>query len=267
MPPAITGARSELGRALEQALEARDVGRVHFSLAGQQANTLLHDGHAWKDFERVCVAATRRAIRAAETQRATLLIHASFAFVHAIEAGRALQDPLLAHAHTILDCERRVMESGVPACVVRLGYLYGPRSADLLAYRKAFRLGRPYWSGPPRPLQYLLHATDAANALIAAAKARNAGKRYYATDGHPLPFRTFMDAFARRVGRAHPLHLPAIARPLARALIREEHMQQAAFGMPSAPPRPGVPGWRPRFADYRTALDAVIAEWETHGPG
>jgi nucleoside-diphosphate-sugar epimerase len=149
----------------------------------------------------------------------------------------------------------------VPACVVRLGYLYGPQSADLAAYRKAFRLGRPYWSGPPRPLQYHVHLADAARALIAAAKPRHAGGRYYATDGHPLPFRTFMDAFARRVGRAHPLHLPALARPLARAIIREEHMQQTAYGMPAAAPRPGVPGWKPRFADYRKGLDQVISAW------
>lgn len=255
----VTGARSELGRALATSRAA--VAGAHFSLAGQQANSLLSDGHAWKDFERTAVAATRRALRAAEDDGASILVHASFAFVHAVEAGRPLDDPLRAHADTILACEQRVRESGLPACIVRLGYLYGPQSANLKAYRTAFRLGRPYWSGPPRPLQYHLHFADAARALVAAAKPRHAGRLFYATDGHPLPFRTFMDAFARRVGRAHPLHLPAIAKPLARAIIREEHMQQTAYGMPPDAPRPTVPGWRPRFADYREGLDDVVAAW------
>jgi nucleoside-diphosphate-sugar epimerase len=263
MALSITGARTELGRVLAES--AAGAGRAHYSLAGQQANTLLHDGHAWKDFDRTTVAATRRALRAAEDAGAAILVHASFAFLHAFEEGRALDEPLRAHAETLRECEQRVLEGRVPACVVRLGYLYGPQSADLAAYRKAFRLGRPYWSGPPRPLQYHVHLADAARALIGAAKPRHAGRRYYATDGHPLPFRTFMDAFARRVGRAHPLHLPALARPLARAIIREEHMQQTAYGMPAGAPRPGVPGWKPRFADYRDGLDEVIAAWNQGG--
>jgi nucleoside-diphosphate-sugar epimerase len=257
----LTGARTELGRALIATPRRRDLGTVHFSLAGQQANSLLSDGHAWQDFERITLAATRRAMRAAEQARAALLVHASFAFVHAVEAGQPLDDPLRAHAETILECERRVLAGPVPACVVRLGYLYGPGSADLRAYRKAFRLGRPYWSGPPRTLQYHLHCADAARALLAAARPRNAGKRCYATDGHPLPFRTFMDAFAHRVGRARPLHLPAIAKPFARVIIREEHMQQTAFGMPRRAPGPSVPGWTPRYADYRAGLDEVVAAW------
>lgn len=199
-----------------------------------------------------------RAARAADAQ---LLVHASFAFVHGVERGGELEGPLRACVDAILDCEALVLAAPVPACVVRLGYLYGPESADLRAYRKAFNLGRPYWSGPPKPLQYHLHQYDAADALIAAAKARSVGRLYYATDGHPLPFRAFMDAFAHRVGRAHPLHLPAIAKTFARIIIREEHMQQTAFGMPARAPTPRVPGWKPRFPDYRKGLDQVIAAW------
>lgn len=261
MPIAVTGARSELGRALTASPAAGLLERVHFSLAGQQANTLLHDGHAWKDFSRSAPAATRRALRAAEAGRATMLVHASFAFVHGADAGRALDDPLRAHVATIRECEALVLAAGIPACVVRLGYLYGPLSADLKAYRTAFRLGRPYWSGPSRILQYHLHIDDAASALVAAAKPRNAGRTYYATDGHPLSFRAFMDTFARRVGRAHPLHLPALAKPLARVIIREEHMQQTDFAMPAQPPRPAVPGWRPRYPDCRAALDGIVTAW------
>jgi len=61
-----------------------------FNLFGLQANTLLHDGHAWTDFPRAALAATQRSIRAAGTADATLLVHASFAFVHAVERGAKL---------------------------------------------------------------------------------------------------------------------------------------------------------------------------------
>src|SRR5262249_49285834 len=157
---------------------------VHINVAGQQANTLLHDGHAWKDFQRGALAGARRAARA----DATLLVHASFAFV----VRQPERDPLRSLAQTILECEAIALAAPRAACVVGLGYLYGPASRDLRAYRTAFRIGRPYWAGPSDALQYHLHHHDAVSALLAAAKTRNAGKTFYATDGKPLSFMQFM---------------------------------------------------------------------------
>ncbi len=205
MTLSITGARSELGRLLS---DRRAAGKVHVNVAGQRANTLLHDGHAWEGFARAARAGVRQALRT----DAKMLVHASFAFV----VGRPQEDPLRSIAETILECESLVLSGPIPACVVRLGYLYGPASGDLRAYRKAFRLGRPYWAGPGEALQYHLHQYDAVSALLAAAKRRNAGKILYATDGKPVPFMQFMDDFARRIGNRFPLHVPRIATPLIR---------------------------------------------------
>jgi nucleoside-diphosphate-sugar epimerase len=179
----ITGTRSELGRILARWHAPSAAENVHINLAGQQANSLLHDGHAWKDFARTTLTGTRRAMRSARADGAPMLVHASFAFVHAIERGARLKEPLRSSVDTILECEAMVLSGPVPACVVRVGYLYGPDSADLSAYRTAFRLGRPYWSGPAKARQYHLHQFDAVAALFAAARPRNAGRIVYATDG------------------------------------------------------------------------------------
>ncbi len=261
MTVSITGLRSELGRVLASRRMAGDAANVRINLAGQQANTLLHDGHAWKDFAGPALSGARRAMRAAQADGAAMLVHASFAFVHAIERGAVVDEPLRSQVEAILECEALVLAGPVPACVVRLGYLYGPKSADLRAYRKAFGLGRPYWSGPSKARQYHLHQFDAATALLAAGKARNEGRILYATDGHVVPFMTFMDAFAHRVGRRRPLHLPLFSRPLARAIIAGEHMQQTALPMPPGAPAPRVPGWKPEFPGYRAGLDQVIESW------
>jgi nucleoside-diphosphate-sugar epimerase len=247
----VTGARSELGRLLAR---RRAPGTLHINVAGQQANTLLHDGHAWKEFARIALTGVRRALRT----DASLLVHASFAFVR----GRPQQDPLRSIAATILECEQLALSGPVPACVVRLGYLYGPDSGDLRAYRKAFRLGRPYWAGARKARQYHLHQYDAVSALLTAAKSRNAGRILYATDGKPVSFMQFMDDFARKVGRRVPLHVPVIAAPVMRLIVREEHMQQTALGMPARAPAPRVPGWQPEFSDYRAGLDQSIATWD-----
>jgi nucleoside-diphosphate-sugar epimerase len=264
MTIAITGMRSELGRVLARKRDAGAAARIHFDVAVQRANTLLHDGHAWKDFPRTAPAATRRALRSAQADGASMLVHASFAFVHAVELGAELEDPLRACVEAIRECEALVLSGSVPACVVRLGYLYGPESADLRAYRAAFRLGRPYWSGPARALQYHVHQFDAAAALLAAGKPRNVGRTLYATDGRAVSFTRFMDAFAHRVGRRTPLHLPLFAKPLAKVIVREEHMQQSALPMPHRAPAPRVPGWTPKFPDYRKGLDQVIEAWAKH---
>lgn len=261
MRASITGARTELGNVLARHSPARAVGNVHFNVAGQQANTLLHDGHAWKEYARVARSGIDRALRAAEGDGARMVVHASFAFVRAVERGAVLEEPLRSLVDVIVECESLALSGPVPACVVRLGYLYGPQSADLRAYRAAFRLGRPYWSGPSKALQYHLHQFDAASALRAAARSRNAGKVLYATDGHPVSFMKLMDAFARRVGRRNPLHLPWFSKPLAKVIVREEHMQQAALPMPARAPTPRVPGWTPEFADYRAGLDQVVESW------
>ena len=190
-----------------------------------------------------------------------MLVHASFAFVHAVERGARLEPPLRCALDAILECEALVLSASLPACVVRLGYLYGPQSADLRAYRSAFRLGRPYWSGPSRALQYHLHQFDAAAALISAARRRNAGRICYATDGLPASFRQLMAGFAHRVGRKTPLHLPLWSKLAARAIIAEEHMQQTALPMPDEAPAPRVPRWKPQYAGLPVGLDQVIEDW------
>jgi len=261
MNVSITGRHSELGAILARPRAGSTTEHIHINVSGQRANSLLHDGHAWKDFARTALSGTRRAIRAAQTGRAAMLVHASFAFVHAIERGASVEQPLRSSVEAILECEALVLSGPVPACVVRLGYLYGPHSADLRAYRKAFRLGRPYWSGSPKALQYHLHQFDAAAALVAAARPRNESRILYATDGRALSFMKLMDAFAHRVGRRTPLHLPLFSKPVAKVIIREEHMQQTAFAMPPRAPTPRVPGWKPRFSDYRLGLDQVVEAW------
>ena len=62
-------------------------------------------------------------------------------------------------------------------------------------------------------------------------------------------------------GAGLPLHLPRFTKPLAKVIIREEHIQQTELSMPPVAPTPGVPGWKPKFPDYRAGLDQVIESW------
>lgn len=261
----VTAPRSELGRVMTAVpqVDGAAAGAVLVNLALQGPNTLLHDGRAWwSDPGAHILDSTRRALALARREDASLVVHASYAFLEGAEGGSPVGDRVRPIVDAARAAEEMVLEDGWPACVVRLGYLYGPGWHDLRAYRRAFRLGRPYWAGPPASVQHHLHSADAATALIAAASDGEAGGRTYATDGLPTPFATFMDHFARLVGRSHPLHVPAAARPLMRVVMRESHMQMVEMAA-TGPAAPQLPGWRPRLPSYRAGLADVLEAWHT----
>lgn len=266
----LTSPRSELGRVVGRQLAAasaepggtaRADGKALLNLALQPANTLLHDGRAW---ERITpariVSDTRRALSAPPKRDAGFFVHASYAFLRAAEQSRRVGEQLRPIVEAALEAEALVLGADRPACVVRVGYLYGPESADLRAYRIAFRVGRPYWAGPKSRQQHHVHSADAARALLEAARRRPAGRVLYATDDRPASFAAFGDHFANLVGNPLPTHIPRFSRLLARVIIADEHMQMVAIGV-RGQATPQVPGFTPRYRDYRAGLAAVVDDW------
>lgn len=248
-----------MSRALDD--EPRGEGpRVVINVSLQAPNNLLHDGHAWKRYppERL-LAETRAAVRKAS--RADFLVHASYILVGAEAAGLHVGEKLKPIVEAALQAEELALAASVPACVVRLGYLYGPESRNLKAYRRAFRVGRPYWAGRDDVTQRHLHTHDAAQALLAAARQQPAARTLAASDDLPVSFATFMDHFARLMGNPLPLHLPRLARPIAHIVVAEEHMQMVEIATGSIPAAKRPRGFAPVYADYRAGLQQVVDQW------
>ena len=260
----LTAPRGELAgivsRALADEPSPGDGPRVVINVSLQAPNNLLHDGHAWKRYppERL-LADTRAAVRRAS--RADFLVHASYLLVAADAAGLRVGEKLRPIVDAALQAEEIALAGPVPACVVRLGYMYGPESRNLRAYRRAFRLGRPYWSGPDDVTQRHLHSHDAARALLAAARQRPAGRVLSASDNLPVSFATFMDHFARLVGNPLPIHLPAISRAISHLVVAEEHMQMVEIATGSVPAGARPRGFTPVYVNYRKGLQQVVDQW------
>jgi nucleoside-diphosphate-sugar epimerase len=255
---------TDLGVALTRAKARRRPAttgpRVVINVALQSPNTLLHDGHAWKRYPPARLAReTRAALRVARD--ADFLVHASLLFAAAAGADTQPRNPLRAIIEAVLEAEETVLAGKVPACIVRVAYMYGPESRHLRAYRSAFRLGRPYWAGRATVLQRFVHTDDAASALLAAARQRPVARILCAADDAPTSFATFMDHFARLVGNPRPLHLPAVMRPLTRMLIAEEHVQMVTLASADADDIPRPRGFVPAYADYRAGLRQVVDAW------
>jgi nucleoside-diphosphate-sugar epimerase len=267
----LTAPRSELGRVVSGQLAAAakvarkaDAGEALLNLALQPANTLLHDGWAWQRTTPArIVRETRNALTAAAADGG-FLVHASYAFLRAAEQTGRVGDHLRPIVEAALEAEAMVLESSLPACVVRVGYVYGPQSADFKAYRAAFRIARPYWAGPKSHLQHHVHSTDAARALLEAARRRPAGRLLYATDDRPASFAAFGDHLARLVGNPLPTHIPRIGKPFVRFIIADEHVEMLEIGV-HGPAAPKVPGFSPQYVDYRAGLAAVMEDWSRGG--
>lgn len=260
----VTAPRSELAAAIAAAHQDAPAGRgrpVLLSIALQPPNTLLHDGHLWwRDAPRQILSLTRRAIGEAERRGTRRIVHASYGFLGAAQAGGEIGTRLAPIVEAALEAEQLVLDAPIPSTVIRLGYLYGPRSRDLLAYRRALRLRRPYWAGPAGARHWFVHSDDAAQALLQAARRAPRQRLVYATDDLPASFGEFIDHLAHLLGRRHPRHFPLLAAAPARLVIRPVHMEMCALGVPGVA-QPRLPGFHPRHPDLRAGLAAVVDSW------
>jgi nucleoside-diphosphate-sugar epimerase len=251
---------------------------IVLSLASQRANTLLHDGHKWRGQEQSIPAETSALLLALQTFRsgaadapAPLLIYGSYAFLYgnardAVETAPLTVGPLDPAFDAAIRAEGQVRAAGIPATILRLGYLYGPTFKDLALYVKAFRLHRLYWAGPGRGRANFLHVEDAAEALALVAASRPSGEVFNVVDGSPVSFANFMDYFARGYGFAYPRHVPTWSAGLARRFITSQHMRQAALvtTVNDAAFRRRF-GWSPRYPNYHTGLDDTIRIMQASG--
>jgi len=106
--------------------------------------------------------------------------------------------------------ERLVLESGLPAVVVRPSHVYGP--GGWYAKELVPRLrqpGRLAVIGSGENLWDVVHVHDVAAALLQAAEAAPAGAIYHVVDEEPITYYDFMALTAAALGVGAPRRIPA----------------------------------------------------------
>ena len=154
--------------------------------------------------------------------------------------------------------ERLVLESGLPAVVVRPSHVYGPGGwyAEELVARLR-QPGRFAVIGSGRNLWDVVHVADAVAALVAAAERAQPGSTYHVADDEPVTYYDFMALTARELGVGPPRRLPAaLARAVAGssavdAVVRSARSSNAKLKREL--------GWAPRFPSAREGVPATIA--------
>lgn len=168
--------------------------------------------------------------------------------------------------------ETAALESGIPACVLRLGYAYGAHSADLLALKAAIQTGRPISAGA-RPAAHghadhhgaqagFIHAQDAAAAVVKAVQGAISGQTLDIVTALLAPA-AFADQFAAAQGLT-VASLPSAFSRLPAALNPAAKLQAGLLALhleaDSAPAHAAL-AWTPRFASVQAGIDDVLLSW------
>ena len=154
--------------------------------------------------------------------------------------------------------ERLVLQSGLPATVIRPSHVYGPGgwyASELIAQLR--KPGRFAVIGAGTNLWDVVHVDDVASALALAAEHAAAGTVYHVADDEPISFYDFMALTARELGIGAPRRIPeALARLVAgrnavAAAVRSARSSNAKIKRELA--------WQPRFPTAREGVANAVA--------
>jgi nucleoside-diphosphate-sugar epimerase len=172
--------------------------------------------------------------------------------------------------------ERMVLDSGLPAVVIRPSHVYGP--GGWYAQELVTRLrapGRFAVIGSGANLWDVVHVDDVALALtLAAERAQateqtsatergDAGPIYHVVDDTPITYYDFMALTAKALGVGRPRRIPAavarlVAGPAAvAAVIRSARSTNAKIKRELS--------WAPRFASAQVGIPDAVARLDNRG--
>jgi nucleoside-diphosphate-sugar epimerase len=154
--------------------------------------------------------------------------------------------------------ERLILQSGLPAVVIRPSHVYGPGgwyAKELLPRLR--QPGRFAVIGRGENLWDVVHVDDVAAALVLAAESAPPGSTYHVVDDEPLTFYEFMALSAAALGVGPPRRIPvSLARAVAGAnavdaVIRSARSSNAKIKREL--------GWNARFPGAREGIVDAVA--------
>jgi len=157
------------------------------------------------------------------------------------------------------ECERMILESGLPAVVIRPSHVYGPGGwyGEELVPRLR-QPGRLAVIGSGENLWDVVHVEDVASALLLAVVEEAAsGRVYHVADDEPISFYDFMALTAAELGVGPPRRIPvALARLVAGrnavdAVVRSARSSNVRIKREL--------GWEPRFPSAREGVPDAVA--------
>jgi nucleoside-diphosphate-sugar epimerase len=236
---------------------------IVINLGSQFPNHIPFMKSAWDSEGEVLLKNTEALVTAAAAAGATFYLHTSYAFVYGDRHGAWVDEtsrpepgdqPFLKAA---LHAEKKALSAAIPACVLRLGYLYGAEVTELHeltdtllgARLPATSEGYANW----------IDLGDAAEAIRRAAEARIAGGIYNIVDSAPASSHDFLKHFATALGLQSGTGMPAF---LERFLPAAPQIGLPGISVRAKNARAIADlGWTPRFNDHIAGIEDTLLSW------
>jgi nucleoside-diphosphate-sugar epimerase len=238
---------------------------VVMHLAAQHPNHIPQRSTVWD--ERVLLDSINAVLEAAKGVK--FLIYPSYAFLYGDTHGEWVDEsaPRLKPRNNVifraaLEVEDRVLNSGVPACILRAGFVYGAEGDGNLAFRESLRQGKPLVISEGHTYSNWIYAGDLASAAIRAAERQPSGAIFNVVDDEPVSPATFVDHFAERLGLSRAVRLPS--RPAFASRNATTEMQRALWDMSLRVKNDRAKtelGWTPRYPTYREGIEQTLLMW------
>lgn len=247
-------------------------GEIRSGLAMAEADVLLHLApqipnhvpHQKADWDaRTLTEGTAATLQAAQAAGVNYVVHTSYAFLYGDTGGEWVDEDAPGHApgnspvfRAALEAEQMVWDSGLPACILRAGYVYGPQCAALVDLRDA--LGRSVNTGKADAWSNWIYVDDLAKALLQAAIQQEAGVLFNIVDDTPATPAEFANYFAESRGLPQPS--AGLASLLSRPNKEQAALLKNAVKVKNDRAKTRL-NWQPKYPSYREGLDQTLLSW------
>jgi nucleoside-diphosphate-sugar epimerase len=243
-------------------------------LATQSVNGLPMRTIDWDAAAGFVTRSTAAFVQAAKEKGVTFAVYASYAFLYGDTHGEWVDEsaPRLRPSkygnhpalRAALEAEDMVLNSGVPACILRAGFVYGPHGDANLALREALRQGKPLVVNDGPQYSNWIYAADLASAAILALERQPAGDIFNIVDDMPSPPAEFVDHFATVLGVQQAARVPSGRMPAFATRRATSDMQRLLWNLSLRVKNDKAKAqlnWTPRFPTYREGIEQTLLAW------
>lgn len=220
--------------------------------------------------ERMMVQSAVALVEAAKEAGVKFIVYASYASVVGDTHGEWLTEDQVGHQNRalrpILAAEHQVMTSGLNACVLRAGFIYGGETASVHALGDVIRRGRSPYLGDSHSVHNWIYEADLAQAAVLAAEKQPAGEIINVVDDEPVSALAFANYLATGLGMSA---LEASSQPafvLQRSTSPIQRLLLDASARLKNDKAKQVLGWQPRYPNYRAGLEQTMLQWRASEP-
>ncbi|MBA3873812.1 MAG: NAD(P)-dependent oxidoreductase [Anaerolineae bacterium] len=235
-----------------------------------QAGNSFPTKDSYEAQERVMVQSAVALVEAAKEAGVKFIVYASYAFVYGDAHGDWLTEDQVGHQERalrpVLAAEHQVMNSGLNACVLRAGFIYGGGTSAIHTLGESLKRGRSPYVGDSHSLHNWIYESDLAQAAVLAAEKQPTGEIINVVDDEPASASAFASYLATGQGMSA---LAASTTPMFVLKLSTSDIQRAVLDSSvrlKNDKAKQILGWQPRYPNYRAGLEQTMLQWRASEP-